>query len=274
MTQNITPFEPAKNFESIKKINEQGFEYWEARELIVLLGYDKWENFKKIIDKAKLACKSSNQEVEDHFLDVGKMIKIAKNTAKEALRNVQDYHLSRYACYLMAQNGDPRKQEIATAQTYFAVQTRRQEISQRLTENQKRLYVRQEVKKHNVKLFETAKQAGVNNFGKFNNYGYLGLYGLVANDIKKKKAIGKDDILDRAGATELAANLFRITQTDEQLQTKSIKGEERANTAHFTVGREIRNTIEKIGGIMPENLPAQKHIKELEKAEKKQLKNG
>ena len=133
MTQNITPFEPAKNFESIKKINEQGFEYWEARELMALLGYDKWENFKKIIDKAKLACKSSNQEVEDHFLDVGKMIKIAKNTAKEALRNVQDYHLSRYACYLMAQNGDPRKQEIATAQTYFAVQTRRQEISQRLT---------------------------------------------------------------------------------------------------------------------------------------------
>lgn len=153
-----------------------------------LLGYDKWENFHKIIDKAKLTCKNSDQKIEYHFLNVRKMIKIAKNTAKEATRNINDYNLSRYACYLVAQNGDPRKQEIATAQTYFAVQTRKQEISQQLNENQKRLYVRQEVKKHNVKLFETAKQAGVNNFGKFNNYGYLGLYGLVANDIKKKKA--------------------------------------------------------------------------------------
>lgn len=274
MTQNLAPFEPAKNFENIKKINEQGFEYWEARELMPLLGYDQWRNFEAVIEKAKEACKNSEQEIIYHFVGVSKMIKIAKNTAKEAFRNVKDYHLSRYACYLIAQNGDPRKQEIAIAQTYFAVQTRRQEISQQLTENQKRLYVRQEVKKHNVKLFETAKQAGVNNFGKFNNYGYLGLYGLVANDIKKKKAIGRDDILDRAGATELAANLFRITQTDEQIQTKNIKGEEKANTTHFTVGREIRNTIEKIGGIMPENLPAQKHIKELEKAEKKKLKNG
>lgn len=263
-----------KDFESIKKIDNNSIEYWEARELMPLLGYDQWRNFEAVMEKAKEACKNSEQEVKYHFVDVSKMIKIAKNTAKEALRNVKDYHLSRYGCYLIAQNGDPRKQEIATAQTYFAVQTRRQEISQQLTENQKRLYIRQEVKKHNVKLFETAKQAGVNNFGKFNNYGYLGLYGLVAEDIKKKKAIGKDDILDRAGSTELAANLFRITQTDDQIQTKNIKGEEKANTTHFTVGREIRNTIEKIGGTMPENLPPQKHIKEIEKEEKKQLKSG
>lgn len=273
MTQNIMPFEPAKNFESIKKINEQGFEYWEARELMGLLGYDQWRNFEAVIEKAKEACRNSEQETKYHFVDASKMIKIARNTAKEAPRKIKDYYLSRYACYLIAQNGDPRKQEIAAAQTYFAVQTRKQEISQQLTENQKRLYIRQEVKKHNVKLFETAKQAGVNNFGKFNNYGYLGLYGLVAEDIKKKKSIGKDDILDRAGATELAANLFRITQTDEQLQTKNIKGEEKANTTHFAVGREIRNTIEKIGGTMPENLPVQKHIKELKKEEKKQLKS-
>jgi DNA-damage-inducible protein D len=274
MIKNIAPFEPAKNFESIKKINEQGFEYWEARELMGLLGYDQWRNFETVIEKAKEACKNSKQEVKYHFVDAGKMIKIAKNTTREASRKIKDYNLSRYACYLMAQNGDPRKQEIATAQTYFAVQTRKQEMSQQLTENQKRLYVRQEVKKHNVKLFETAKQAGVNNFGKFNNYGYLGLYGLMVEDIKKKKAIGKDDILDRAGATELAANLFRITQTDEQLHTKNIKGEEKANTTHFSVGREIRNTIEKIGGTMPENLPVQKHIKEIEKEERKQLKRG
>ena len=238
-----------------------------------LLGYNKWENFQKIVDKAEISCKSSNQEVEYHFLDVRKMIKIAKNTAREASRQVKDYYLSRYACYLIAQNGDPRKQEIATAQTYFAVQTRKQEIAQQLTDNQKRLYARQEVKKYNTRLFKTAKQAGVENFGKFNNYGYLGLYGLVANDIKKKKNIGKDDILDRAGASELAANLFRITQADEQLKVKNIAGEENANSTHFVVGREVRDAIKRIGGVMPENLPAQKHIKEIKKEEKKRLEN-
>lgn len=274
MKKDVMPFEPAKNFENTKRISEQGFEYWEARELMVLLGYDQWRNFEAVIEKAEEACRKSKQEIEDHFAGVSKMIKIAKGTAKETTRRVGDYHLSRYGCYLIAQNGDPRKQEIAIAQTYFAVQTRRQEMSQQLTENQKRLYVRQEVRKHNVKLFETAKEAGVNNFGKFNNYGYLGLYGLVADDIKKKKSIGRDDILDRAGSTELAANLFRITQTDEQIQTKNIRGEEKAHATHFAIGREIRKTIEKIGGTMPEDLPVQKHIKEIEKEEKKHLKRG
>ena len=261
-----------KDFESIKKINEQGFEYWEARELMPVLGYEKWQNSEQVIEKAIIACTKSGQIVEYHFTDVSKMIKIANNTAKEANRKVKDYYLSRYACYLIAQNGDPRKQEIALAQTYFAIQTRKQEIAQNLTENQKRLYARQEVKKYNVKLFETAKQIGVENFGKFNNYGYLGLYGLMARDIKKKKNIGKDDILDRAGASELAANLFRITQTDEQLHTKNITGEESANSTHFSVGREVRSTIKRIGGTMPENLPAQKHIKEIKKEEKRRLK--
>jgi DNA-damage-inducible protein D len=263
-----------KDFESIKKINVEGIEYWEARELMSLLGYKNWRDFENSIERAKVACENSNQEIKDHFVDALKMIKIAKNTAKEATRKIKDYYLSRYACYLIAQNGDPRKQEIATAQTYFAVQARKQEISQQLTDNQKRLYIRQEVKTHNIKLFETAKQAGVDNFGKFNNYGYLGLYGLVASDIKKKKAIGKDDILDRAGSTELAANLFRITQTDEQLHTKNINGEKIANATHFAVGREIRSTIQKIGGTMPEDLPAQKHIKEISREEQKQLKGG
>ena len=138
MKQSITPFEPAKNFENVKKINEQGFEYWEARELMSLLGYDQWRNFEAVIEKAKEACENSEQEIKYHFVDVSKMIKIAKNTAKEATRNINDYNLSRYACYLIAQNGNPRKQEIAIAQTYFAVQTRKQEISQQLSENQKR----------------------------------------------------------------------------------------------------------------------------------------
>jgi len=263
-----------KDFESIKKINQGGIEFWEARELMPLLGYKKWQNSEQAIDRAMIACTNSGQDIEDHFTDSSKMIKIAKNTVKEAPRKIKDYYLSRYACYLIAQNGNPRKQEIAIAQTYFAIQTRKQEISQQLTDNQKRLYIRQEVKTHNIKLFETAKQAGVDNFGKFNNYGYLGLYGLVASDIKKKKAIGNDDILDRAGSTELAANLFRITQTDEQLRTKDIKGEETANATHFAVGKEIRSTIQKIGGTMPEDLPVQKHIKEIAKEERKQLKSG
>jgi len=269
---NITPFEPTKNFESIKKINEEGIEYWEARELMPLLGYDQWRNFEAVIEKAKEACKNSQQEIKYHFANVSKMIKIAKNTPREAVRKVVDYHLSRYACYLTAQNGDPRKQEIATAQTYFVVQTRKQEISQLLTEDKKRLFIRQEVKSHNIKLFETAKQAGVNNFARFNNYGYLGLYGLISSDIKRKKGIGKDKILDRAGSTELAANLFRITQTDEQIKSRNITGEEKANSSHYSIGKEVRTTIEKIGGTMPENLSPEKHIKEIEREEKKNLK--
>ncbi|HRH22162.1 MAG TPA: DNA damage-inducible protein D [bacterium] len=261
-----------KDFESIKKINDYGVEYWEARELMPLLGYDKWQNSEELIKRAKKACINSGQVLDYHFTDASKMIKIANNTIKETSRKVKDYHLSRYACYLIAQNGDPRKREIALAQTYFAVQTRRQELSEQLTENQKRLYVRKEVKDHNIKLFETARQAGVSNFGKFNNQGYLGLYGLKAADIKKKKGIGKDDILDRASATELAANLFRITQTDEQLKTKKIKGEASAGSTHFAVGREVRMTIKRIGGTMPEELPPHQHIKELAREDKKRLK--
>ncbi|MCX6761959.1 MAG: DNA damage-inducible protein D [Candidatus Moranbacteria bacterium] len=263
-----------KDFESIKKIDKNGVEYWEARELMPLLGYKEWRKFEGAIQRAKDACGTSSQEVADHFVGADKMIKIARGTKKEAFRKIEDYRLSRYACYLIAQNGDPRKVEIAMAQTYFAVQTRKQEIFQELDQDQKRLFIRGEVKTHNKKLFDTAKKAGVSNFGKFNNYGYLGLYGLTVEEIKKKKEIGKDDVLDRAGATELAANLFRITQTDDKIIKEELFGEEPANATHFEVGRKVRNTIKDIGGTMPEELKAERHIKELEKARKKRLKSG
>ena len=261
-----------KNFESIKKIDENGVEYWEARELMPLLGYVKWQKFTGVLEKAKEACIKSNQNVEDHFTGAGKMIKIAKNTPREAIRELDDYRLSRYACYLIAQNGDSRKEEIALAQTYFAIQTRKQEIFQQLNQDQKRLFIRGEVATHNKKLFKTARMAGVSNFGKFNNYGYLGLYDLNVKEIKNKKGIGKDDILDRAGATELAANLFRITQTDDKIKGENIIGEELANNTHFEVGRKVRNAIKDIGGVAPENLLPEKHIKELKKAQKSLLK--
>lgn len=273
MANEITLSGPNKDFEGIKKINKQGVEYWEARELMPLLGYAEWRKFAGVIKKAMNACEASEQDVKDHFVGAAKMIKIAKNTLKEAIRKIEDYHLSRYACYLIAQNGDPRKQEIAMAQTYFAVQTRKQEIFQQIGQDQKRLFIRKEVKDHNKKLFKTAQKAGVNNFGRFNNYGYLGLYGLITDDIKIKKGIGKDNILDRAGSTELAANLFRITQTDEKIIKDKISGEEKANTTHFDVGQKVRKTIKEIGGTMPENLKPEKHIKKIKAKKIKMIKS-
>lgn len=270
MEQNIIPSGLSKNFENIKKINDHGIEYWEARELMPLLGYVEWRKFEGTIGKAIESCKNSNQTVENHFVGADKMVFLGSGSQ----RTVKDYHLSRYACYLIAQNGDSRKPEIALAQTYFAIQTRMQEISQqKLDENKKRIFIREEVKDHNKKLFATAHDAGVKNFGIFNNYGYLGLYGLTSEEIKKKKQIGEDNILDRAGSTELAANLFRITQTDEKIMRENIAGEERANTSHFDVGQKVRKTIKEIGGTMPENLPAEKHIREIKKEEKVLLKN-
>ncbi len=269
MTDDITIEAPHKNFEDIKKIDENGVEYWEARGLMPLLEYDKWSNFESVvIAKAKVACINSGQNVSNHFADVGKMVKIGSSSERE----VKDYKLSRYACYLIAQNGDSSKQAIATAQTYFAIQTRRQEVFQQLAESEKRLFVRGEIKDHNKKLFATAKQAGVSNFGRFNNAGYEGLYGMRKDQIQQKKKIGKDDVLDRAGTTELAANLFRITQTDEKISKENIKGNYKASNTHFEVGKEVRQTIRKIGGTMPEELKPEKHIKELEKERKILLK--
>lgn len=258
-----------KNFESIKKVDENGVEFWQARELLPLLSYDKWQNAEEVIKRASRSCINSGQPVENHFTDVSKMIE----TGKGAVRQVKDYKLSRYACYLIAQNGDPKKPEIAMAQTYFAIQTRKQEVFEQLSEADKRLFIRGEVAIENKKLFSTAKKAGVTKFGSFNDAGYKGLYGMPLSEIENKKKIKKGELLDRAGTTELAANLFRITQTDEKIKKENIKGDFLASKTHFMVGGKIRQTIKNIGGTMPEDLPPEKHIKELKTKKRKLLKN-
>ena len=263
-----------KDFESIKHVDENGTEFWYARELMIMLEYSKWGNFIKVIDKAKESCKNSDNNVLDHFADVGKMVK-----AGVADKEIDDLKLTRYACYLIAQNGDTRKKTIALAQTYFAVQTRKQELTrqeyEQLSEDEKRLYTRKNVKDKNKYLFDTAKLAGVKNYGKFNNYGYRGLYnGETAKDIANRKGISeKEDILDYMSSTELAANLFRITQTDEVLKNKNINNEDDACITHHNVGQAVRQTIKRIGGTMPEDLPTpSKSAKQIEKEKSKQLK--
>ncbi len=232
---------------------------------MVLLDYTKWGNFESVIDKAKEACLQSGQEVNDHFADIGKMVDLGSGSQRE----IKDYKLSRYACYLIAQNGDPEKLPIALAQTYFAIQSRKQELFDGLSDDEKRLLVRNEVVDHNKKLFRTAQDHGVKNFGRFNDAGYKGLYGMSSKKIQKKKRLGKDAVLDRAGTTELAANLFRITQTDEQLQEKMRAqgkvGESSASNTHFIVGGKVRKAIKDIGGTMPEKLPPHAHIKKVQK---------
>ena len=263
-----------RNFESIKHIDENGVEFWYARELMEMLEYSKWGNFIKVIDKAKKSCENSNNTIFEHFADVGKTIKMPKNAEK----TIEDMKLTRYACYLIAQNGDSRKKAIALAQTYFAVQTRKQEITRQeyenLSEDEKRLYTRQNVKDKNKYLFDTAKLAGVKNYGKFNNYGYRGLYnGETAKDIANRKGISeKEDILDYMSSTELAANLFRITQTDEVLKNKNINNEDDACITHHKVGQAVRQTIKRIGGTMPEDLPTpRKSTKQIEKEKNTKL---
>ncbi len=211
-------------FNTIKKINEYGQEFWTARELMSLLGYKEWRKFQGAIKKAEQACVQSLQPLEDHFVGADKMIKIATGTVKEATRKISDYHLSRYACYLIAQNGDPRKPEIANAQTYFAVQTRKQEISENLLEDQKRVTLREDIKNHNTDLAKAADDAGVQKYGVFQNFGYMGLYGgLKAKDIHTKKGLKKSQkILDHMSSEALAANLFRATQAEAKLKRKII----------------------------------------------------
>ena len=264
-----------QTFEDIKHIDEKGIEYWYARELMPVLQYAKWENFKKVIEKAIIACENSEISAKDCFLDIRKPIISGKG--KEEF--IEDYKLTRYACYLIAQNGDTRKKVIALAQTYFAIQTRKQEISEKeytsLTEDEKRFYQRNLTRKGNYSLNQTAKNAGVKNFDKFHNAGYKGLYnGETADDIAKRKELRyREDILDNMGSDELIANLFRISQTEQKLKKDNIQNEKEANETHYNIGKNIREVIAKNGGTMPEDLPTpKKSLKQLEKENKKQLK--
>ena len=266
-----------KTFENIKHIDELGNEYWEARELMPLLDYKKWENFYKVIKRAMIACETSNNSVLDQFPEFRKPIVGGKGN----IQNVIDYHLSRYACYLIVQNANPRKKSVAFGQTYFAVQTRKQEITEleysKLSEDEKRLYTRILVNNKNKYLFKTAREAGVNNFGKFNNYGYKGLYnGETAAQIAKRKNIKEnEDILDYMGSEELGANLFRITQTEAKLKKDSVDNEEDACLTHYNVGKTVRKAIEELGGNMPETLSTpKKSIKQLEKEELQKIENN
>lgn len=269
-----------QTFESIKHVNEYGEEYWLARELQLVLEYAQWRRFSDAIERAKLACKNSGFAVEDHFADVGKMVDIGSG----AERQIDDVMLSRYACYLIVMNGDPRKEVIAIGQSYFAVKTRQQELIdnyEQMSEDQKRLAIRNEMIAHNKSLAEAAQMAGIadqREYAIFQNKGYQGLYGgLGAKEIHARKGLKKSQkILDHMGSTELAANLFRATQTDEKLRRENIQGKQAAYDTHYQVGKKVRQTIEELGGTMPEDLPTpQKSIAQIEREqEKRKLKSG
>jgi len=265
-----------QTFEEIKQIDVNGNEFWYARVLSKVLGYTDFRNFIKVIEKAKEACINSGQEVTDHIVETNEMVKIGS----DAQRKVESYALSRYACYLIVQNGDPTKPVIANGQTYFAIQTRRQELQNddafnQLKEDEKRLYLRNELKEHNKQLVEAAFNAGVEStldFAIFQNHGYKGLYGgLDAKGIHAKKGLKKSHkILDYMGTTELAANLFRATQAEEKLKRDGIKSKTQANQTHHEVGKKVRETIHELGGTMPENLSTpQKSISKIVNEQKK-----
>ena len=265
-----------KRFEDIKNIREDGSEYWSARELAPALEYTQWRNFENVIKRAMIACENSGHSILDDFAEVSKIVE-AGATSKPK----KDYELSRYACYLIVQNGDPRKKVIALGQTYFAIQTYRQELSDhynQLDEDRRRLVVRGDIKQWNQLLAETAHDAGVitnEEFAIFQNAGYMGLYGgLDVDDIhSKKKLSAEQKILDFMGSTELIANLFRISQTEEKLRKDNIIGAEKATSTHYAVGREVRKAIEKIGGTMPKDLPTpEKSIQQIEKEQMERLK--
>jgi DNA-damage-inducible protein D len=269
--------QPLSIFEQIKQIDEQGNEYWSARKLSKVLEYTDFRNFLTVIAKAKEACKNSDQVVENHLVELNEMVSIGSGAERE----MPSYKLSRYACYLIVQNADPSKEVIAVGQTYFAVQTRLQEIRQmdeynRLSsEDEKRLFLREEMANHNIQLAAAAKNAGVIepvDYAIFQNYGYKGLYGgLDAKAIHRKKGLKKSQqILDYMGSTELAANLFRATQTEEKLRREKVKGTQKANQTHYEVGKKVRKTIEELGGTMPENLPVADSIKKLDTAKNPQ----
>jgi DNA-damage-inducible protein D len=270
LTDKLTP-DHRSPFEQAKKQDERGNEYWTARSLQKILEYTEWRNFETAITKAIQACENSGYDPDDHFVGVNKMVTLGSG----AKRRVKDYNLSRYACYLIIQNADPDKTMVALGQTYFAVQTRKQELFEQSSEDEKRVMLRSELKKHNSALVAAAQEAGVEtsfDFAIFQNHGYQGLYGgLDAKGIHKRKGLKKSQqILDHMGSTELAANLFRATQTEEKLRRDKIKGKAAANRTHFQVGQKVRQTIKDLGGTMPEDLPTEESIKKVEKRLQKQ----
>lgn len=269
MSQAITPFE------QIRRTNPAGNEFWSSRDFARVLGYTDYRNFEAVITKARTACFNSGQRLEDHFVDITEMIGIGKG----GQRPVKTVMMSRYACYLVIQNADPAKEIVAVGQTYFAVQTRRQELSEQEIEEQRRLTIRSELRKHNSQLADAAKGAGIiepRDYAIFQNHGYQGLYGgLGAQEIHARKGLRKgQQILDHMGSTELAANLFRATQAEEKLRREKIVGKAKANQSHREVGAKVRQTIKELGGTMPEHLPTAESIKRLEAKTNKALKSG
>jgi len=267
MNNDITPFE------QIRQTNPTGNEFWSSRDFARVLGYVNYRHFQAVIEKAKTACSNSGQQIEDHFVGADQMVEIGSG-AKRSLITVM---MSRYACYLVIQNADPAKKIVAQGQTYFAIQTRRQELSDEEMEAQRRLAIRSELRQHNTQLADAAKDAGViepKDYAIFQNHGYMGLYaGLGAQDIHARKGLKKgEQILDHMGSTELAANLFRATQAEDKLRREKITGKTRANQAHREVGAKVRQTIKELGGTMPEELPVVESIKKLESKAKKALK--
>lgn len=268
MSNEITPFE------AIRRINSAGNEFWSSRDFARVLGYSDYRNFETVIEKARTACFNSGQRREDHFVDITEMVEIGSG----AQRPVQTVMMSRYACYLVIQNADPAKKIVAVGQTYFAVQTRRQELSDEEVETQRRLTIRAELRTHNSQLADAAKDAGVieaRDYAIFQNHGYMGLYGgLGAQDIHHRKGLRKgEQILDHMGSTELAANLFRATQAEEKLRREKIMGKAKANQAHREVGAKVRQTIKELGGAMPEHLPTAGSIQQLASKAGKALKS-
>ncbi len=269
--------QPETPFERIRQVDPDGYEFWSARDLMPILDYVSWQKFKNVLLKSQIACENSGNDPADHFIHAVKMVALGS----DAKREVEDMHLSRYACYLIVQNADPAKEVVALGQTYFAVQTRRQEIAEaevltELSEDQRRLLLRQRVKNQNTDLASAAKTAGVItavDFAVFQNHGYRGLYnGLTADAIHRRKRLKKSQhILDHMGATELAANLFRSTQAEDKLRRDKVKGKDSANEVHYQAGLVVRRAIAELGGTMPEDLPTADSIKKLERAEKKRL---
>ena len=265
MSDKYLPALGAKSFEELKQINPHGAEYWSARDLQPLLGYSQWRRFEQAVERAITSCKESGNSPDHHFAGAGKMIGIGKGGSRE----VPDYHLSRFACYLIAQNGDPRKPEIAQAQQYFAIQTRRQELTEQLAADLERLELRKQTAEEFKALSGAAHDAGVQSkmFGVFHDAGYKGLYGGLGRDaIKQRKSIpDKDNLLDRMNATELAANQFRMTQTRDKLVREGVHTQSQAIQTHEQVGKEVREAIKRIGGDLPEKIPPAEHIKQVEK---------